>query len=316
MKNLTFCLLMLICACAHSPKAEKGASSKVYAQHPERTDLEKIQKMFLEDYENLDLALVAGMLRGDRPVLRILGGDVFLFHKGEKNKTPFLTVDFVNLKMLSHVGVGLHIQHELYLLNPNDQTIFERLRLKIKYIDALTADLSIEKILTGLKRERNLELLALCRSYIVATLEQGRFREFPQFAKQITPLLQANLTDAANLYVDGLHQRVQEVRQKLSAEEWEKLRVIVSATRQHRAGEPAMLYFQKLFKQAPGEGTSTEKKVIYAEKVWDERLSLQTLASHLIDRQIGITLFDDEYRLQGDLLRHQARRRVDEILRP
>ena len=307
---------MLICACAHSPKPEKGPSVNTYAQHPERTDLEKIQKMFLEDYKSLDLALVGGMLRGDRPVVRILGGDVFLFHKGEKNKMPFLTADFVNLKMLSHVGVGLHIQHELYLLNPNDQTIFERLRQKIKIIDTVATELTNGKLLLPLQRERNLKLLTLCRGYIVSTLEQGKFHEFKKFANQITPLLKANLTDAANLYIDGLHQRVQEVRQKLSAEEWDKLRVIVSATRQHRAGEPAMMYFQKLFKQAPGEGTSTEKKVIYAEKVWDERLSLQTLASHLIDRQIGAILFDDEYRLQGDLLRHQARQRVDEILVP
>ena len=309
-------MLMLICACAHSPKPEKEASSKAYAQHPERTDLEKIQKMFLEDYESLDLALVTRMLRGDRPVVRILGGDVFLFHKGEKIKMAFLPTDFVNLTMLSHVGVGLHIQHELYLINPNDQTIFDRLHQKIKLIDSVATELTNGMQLLPLQRERNLKLLTLCRAYIVSTLEQGKFQEFKKFANQMTPLFKANLTDAANLYVDGLHQRVQEVRQKLSAEEWEKLRVIVSATRQHRAGEPAMLYFQKLFNQAPGEGTSTEKKVIYAEKVWDERLSLQTLASHLIDRQIGVTLFDDEYRLQGDLLRHQARRRVDEILRP
>jgi hypothetical protein len=316
MNTFTFCLLLLLTACAHSPKPEKRSSGKPYAQHPDGTDLEKIQKMFLEDYESLDLALVAGMLRGERPVLRILGGDVFLFHSGEKKKMPFLTPDFVTLKMLSHVGVGLHIQHELYLLNPNDQKIFERLQQKIKIIDTVTMDLTSSQQLLPRQRERNVKLLTLCRSYILSTLEQGKFVEFKKFANHISPLLEANLTDAANLYIDGLHQRVQELRQKLSAEEWNKLRVIVSATRQHRAGEPAMLYFQKLFKQPPGEGTSTEKKVIYAEKVWDERLSLQTLASHLIDRQIGATLFNDEYRLQGDLLRHQARRRVEEILPP
>jgi hypothetical protein len=45
-----------------------------------------------------------------------------------------------------------------------------------------------------------------------------------------------------------------------------------------------------------------KKRLIYAESVFDETKALELLGTILLDRAIGVAFFDQEYRMERDLL--------------
>ncbi len=59
----------------------------------------------------------------------------------------------------------------------------------------------------------------------------------------------------------------------------------------------AVQYFARLLGET-GEG----RRIIYAEAIFDEHRALNLLGTHLLDREIAASFFDDPLRMNRDLL--------------
>src|SRR5262249_49392699 len=101
----------------------------------------------------------------------------------------------------------------------------------------------------------------VCQRYAAA----GR----TSFARRMAPLVLANATDAARAQIDGYHAQLAKWRQQLSAEDWQKLRVVVSGSQMPRKGHLAVQYFAHLLGEK-GEGP----RIVYAEAIFDEKRAL------------------------------------------
>lgn len=103
--------------------------------------------------------------------------------------------------------------------------------------------------------------------------------------------------EASRLQIDALHACVAEWRKGMSAEEKQRLRVVVCGSTMPRRDHSAVQYFAKLLNQQ-GEGP----RLLYAENLFDENRAVNLLGTTVIDREIGIAFFDDAARMFRDLL--------------
>ncbi|MCK6451572.1 MAG: hypothetical protein L6R19_12065 [Alphaproteobacteria bacterium] len=121
------------------------------------------------------------------------------------------------------------------------------------------------------------------------------------YAGALGPLLLANATDAARAQLDGLHAPVQRWRARMADEEWRRLFVLVMGGRQPREGNLAFSYFvQAMGPQAAG------RRLIYAENLRTPEDALALLATIVVDRRVGTAFFDDDTRMERDLLADAA----------
>ena len=117
------------------------------------------------------------------------------------------------------------------------------------------------------------------------------------YARAVAPATLANAADAAKARLDEMHRAVTELRTQLAPGEWEKAYALILAPKTPRAGNLEYEYFVNAM--GPGSG---EKKVIYAESIFDSEVALGLLRTLLIDRSVGEAFYGDPYRMERDLL--------------
>ncbi len=151
---------------------------------------------------------------------------------------------------------------------------------------------------------RQKAMLAACAGFLDSVIDR---RQCPQaeriaFMRKLTPLLMANAAAAARAALDMLDHQVRAWKAELTPQEWNELTVIVVGRQLPRKDNMAVQYFARLLGQS-GEG----KRLIYAEGLGDEPRSLDLLATHRVDTQIGIDFFNDPNRMARDLLSDATR---------
>ena len=122
--------------------------------------------------------------------------------------------------------------------------------------------------LDGEHRERQNVILTECAAFLDSVIERraGSLADRVAFARHMWPLMTRNAGSAARLALDSLHRQVNTWKGQLSAEEWNRLTVVVMGTQLPRKGNLAVQYFARLLGE-PGEG----RRIIYAEALFDEQ---------------------------------------------
>jgi len=111
------------------------------------------------------------------------------------------------------------------------------------------------------------------------------------------PLAMELAREAGVAQLDALHAQVNQWHRTMKPEEWKTLRVVNIGSQMPRASNVVTQYFARLFNEK-GEG----RRIIYAESLWDEAKALNLLATHQLDSQIGTAFFNDDTRMNRDLL--------------
>jgi hypothetical protein len=158
---------------------------------------------------------------------------------------------------------------------------------------------------------RQLRILDASATFLDDVLARGSVRPgaVSAFARDVTPLVMANATEATRAQLDRLHAQVGSWRSTITPAEWSRLHVVVIGPHMPRQGEVSTQYFLRLLGE-PEEG----RRVIYAESQWEVPQALELLATHELDGAVGEAFFGEALRMHRDLLSDAAREYLPALL--
>jgi len=252
----------------------------------------------------------ADMLARVGPVIVVYEGDkMALLRNGARAEKKFVPPSDADLKGVAHVPLGLVATLDALGDGPVPA---ERLAALANLRGAVAkARAALDgRGFSATTLERQQRILDESLAILDATISNktARRADTRAFARRMTPLVLANVTEAARGQIDGLHAVVSAWRKEMTADEWRTLHVVVIGIHMAREGELATQYFLRLLGE-PAEG----RRVVYAEGLWEEARALDLLGIHLIDGTIGEAFFGQDLRMHRDVLGDAAKAYIDEL---
>lgn len=279
-----------------------------------------LNTLFHQQYESARKAYVSRLGTEERPVLLMKGTLTFQW-RGKSTPYTVLTPRYHTLKAISHVPLTLYVAmlgDTGPTLAPETRTRFQDMR---QLIAATLAELdapasSTRSVLPPELLEGQRTLLHECDTLLAESLSRGRPtpERLERFVQSVRPAIVANARASARDELDQLHQAVSAIRSSLSPEQWARLAVIVNTSRQARAREISVQYFERLLGEPKQqEGASREERLVVVE-AFGSREPLEVLGTHELDQDIGAGLFGDKLIMQSDLLAPYAAEYLDVLL--
>lgn len=303
-----------------APTAAARSTTPAPAEQPAQP-LTALNALFHQQYSGARKAYTARLGTKERPVLIMKGTLTFLW-QGKSTQYTVLSPRYHALKAFSHVPLSVAVAllgNTGSTLTPETQGLFQSTRQRIAEalaeLDAPTSstrNLVPPELLDGqrtLLRESD-TLLEECLSRGRPTPER-----LERFAQAVRPAVVANARASARDELEQLHQHVSAIRASLTPEQWSSLAVVIGTSRQARARETSLQYFERLLGEPKQEeGASREERIVVLE-VFGSRDSLEALATHELDQDAAALLLGDRFRLQSDLLAPYVTEYLDELLR-
>lgn len=245
----------------------------------------------------------AALIARTSPVIVAAFDDLILVRDGKQTRERFTPDAYHQLKTVAHVPLGA-----VTLLSaqaPGSRDGAWRARLAELRDKARIAGAAVGATgLTASQKQRQQRILAESLRFIDAALHSGVPDEaaLREHARGLGPMLLANARDAARAQIDGLHALTQRWRGELGPNEWRRLLVVVLGAKLPREGNLQYEYFVAAL--GPGSGA---RRVIYAEGIFNAKDGLALLATIVTDRRVGAVFFDDDTRMERDLLADAAK---------
>jgi hypothetical protein len=240
-------------------------------------------------------------LAKEGPVILAIGDDLILMSQGQKRQVSVIPAAFHDLKAVAHLPLAIYV-------TVADSAEFLSLEAEATLRDIRRITQEVRRQTTpqrfpGPQHARQLDILDRCDTHMGVIL---RARRAPAdvsvaFARELAPLVLANIQDAAQLQIDAYDRVVAAWRGELPAEEWARTKAIVSGSQLPRNQALPVQYFAWLF-GVEGEG----RRVIYAESIWDQGKAMNLLGTHVLDRRASGAFFEDPDRMRRDILSDAA----------
>jgi hypothetical protein len=241
------------------------------------------------------------------PILIVRRDSLTLWRQGQTIVEHYLPEQSDALKVADHVGLAIFAA----LVHDPDHPSAERLHeLSTLRAAALAARSGLEpSALTAECKARQDKLIDTSVAFIDSVLKNKGCgaQELRDYVRTLLPLTDANIKDSAALELGALHEAVRHMRDKMSAQEWASMHVVISVSHMARAQDMRFQYFQRLLDQ-PAEG---DRVVVYEGNADDNEL-VKTVGTHMLDAQIGEAYFGDAWRMHRDLLSAAASQYLDE----
>lgn len=266
---------------------------------------------------------------GTLPVIIIAKGDsLILYEKGKRTEVKYLPSLYHRYKEVSHVPVLLYllIKGDNDLSEPKLNRLNEIKKSITSILNTFQNDVFSDEEISDSKN-----ILNSCLTFIDTLLREKKSGCESQLAffRRLGPLLLKNASQASFLQLDSLNTQVQEWKKLFPKEEWNQIAIVVMGPQMPRVGEVTMQYFARLTGkqlEKPNVGgdwlrqgqyvtddpSKINRRLVYAEGLQTEEEALNLLATHIIDEDIGFVFFEDEMRMQCDLLSEGASRRLKE----
>jgi hypothetical protein len=269
---------------------------------PPDDELMKLNEMFRKQYA----AARSAVLTKSGPVIIVEGDKLGLLLEGKRFSADIVLPEYHRLKAIAHAPVAAYLSVQSF---PKDPIIGGKgpnpAREAARDLRNAVYKISVNVEKYGFAEAqvaRQRQLLEETAEFLRPATKGAPFDvDATAFLRKMKPLIEANMADAARVQIDAIHAQVTAWRKQLSAEDWQKLRVVVIGSQMPRKSNLAVQYFAKLLKE-PGEG----KRIIYAEALFDEQKAVNLLGTHLVDTQLGAAFFDDPQRMHRDLLADAA----------
>jgi hypothetical protein len=237
------------------------------------------------------------------PVIFVEGDDLVLKRGAERSKVRFIPGTYHVMKAISHVVLAIDVTLAAHAdEHPLGDEVLKDLRKYRGLIPPVVEGLATSG-LDDESQDRQKVILAESTVFLDSVIERRDCSHADRvaFVQRMWPLIKTNSEFAARSALDSLHRQVGLWKKELSAEEWNRLMVVVMGTQLPRKGNLAVQYFARLLGE-PGEG----RRIVYAEALFDETRALDLLATRLVDTQVGIDFFNDPLRMHRDLLSDAA----------
>ncbi len=248
------------------------------------------------------LSVQNAVSRAISPVIIAGGGKVILISAGKREESAFIPPAYDILKTADHVPLAIFaelVEATAAPLRPEKRRSLGELRALIVRAEADIDQDGLQPaalVRTHKAFDSSLEFLDR-----VLAADRVSSEELRSFCQVQTPILMANAYDAVALELGSLHRQVMRWKERMSADEWRALRVVVMDVHMARTGERTMQYFEKLLGEAE-EG----RRIVYLEGSNDESAALALLGKHIVDARIGQAFFSDPMRMHRDLLSDAA----------
>jgi hypothetical protein len=238
------------------------------------------------------------------PVILVEGDNLVLRYGIYRTEVRFTPETYHSLKSISHVPLGIYALLAFAGEAPLDTARVFDLKQYRDAVARMAKTLEPGK-LSSAQCERQQRLLKECEAFLDGVIKEQRLErtQWEAFLKEMRPLIDANTEDAARVQLDALHKAVGVWREKLTATEWDRLRVVVMGSQMPRKNNLTVQYFARLLGEE-GEG----KRIVYAEALFDEAKALDLLGTRLLDTRIGEAFFADPLRMHRDLLGDAAQK--------
>jgi hypothetical protein len=305
-------MLRLICGAARRAGLAAFLVSVVALAHGAAAD-PAIDPTLIELNNVSRQAYAAGrqaLLSATRPVIIVEFDDLVLLRDGNETRTPFTPPIYHALKSMSNLALGtygaLAPAARSASATPDWRGLLQSVRAKAIAVSPRLDQMGFDD--AQLRRQR--KLLDESVGFIDRMLAAGTIseEELRSYAQRMAPLTLANAADAAAAQVDGLDEAFRKVKADLSPRELADLFVLVLGPKTPRAGNLQYEYFAN----ALGPDAA-EKRVIYAEGIFDKDHALGLLGTLVIDRQVGRDFYGDPARMERDLLADGAQARLLQI---
>lgn len=231
------------------------------------------------------------------PVL-ILLGDLLVLRRGDERRAVAVTPRVYHaIKSVCHAPVALFAALWPVGDGSLDAAVADALQRLRDHVRATTVgdDITDARAADAARSVLAATLALLDRALADARLARA---ELVAFARGCGPAL-LRLTDHATaIQLHALHAAFEPIFAAMSPAEREALQVVVAGAHQARERSLAMQYFRKRLREADG----AEDRVAYAENATDEDAALALVGTRRLDRAIAGAFFDDEKRLQRDVL--------------
>jgi hypothetical protein len=260
-------------------------------------------------------ATARARLTADSTYVMVLGDEVVLQHEGQRTTRTYTPPLYHALKGIAHLPLAVFVvlydpvaseQKGDYPLQDDARNQASQLLEGLEGIKLAALPFAV-----GAQQTRQTLIVDHCRRALRAALASGRtsYDALSTFGSEVTTLLALNAKEAAQAQIAGLHRAVTDWESQLTPTEASSYRVVVSGAHQARDENLQVTYFRRRF----GEAGPTERRIIFAESVFDEPGARALLGTHLLDRAASVVFFNDESRLQRDLLGEEAARIAEQL---
>lgn len=244
-----------------------------------------------------------------RPIILNLGGNLSFKYGGKTEHVVIQPETYHQVKGIAHIGFSVYL-----ILAQNSGT-----ELNTKTLQSLASlrehALQTKQALPNLHLPQEasticLDIINQSLDFIDQLIARKSFsqHDIKQFYAHMTPKFLAAIKLASQIELNLLDQEVNRFLAKLNRKERAQLAIIVATAHQARAQEISLQYFEKKFGKKLGEGAINENGLVVMEGKFDEASALETLAKHYLDREASQVIFNDEERLQRDLLADATKR--------
>ena len=271
--------------------------------------LEQLNHAFRDAYAARREAVLAAL----GPAIAAIDDVLILRLRGERHVGPARTRLYHELKTICHLPLALQaiVGDDGGELDDAARTRLAELRRHVLAVSkALPA-----RGLTPTQTDRQRRMLDASRELLTRLLADGSFtaETLLSFLRDQTPDIQANLEDAARDQLATTHATFSAWKRRMTCDEWDALRVVVTASHMARTGNVAAQYFAVALGQ-PWEGRFQRddlragKRVLSSEVADDEHAAFSLLAMHVFDARASNHFFAEEGRLGRDVLANATER--------
>jgi hypothetical protein len=274
-----------------------------------------LNQSFHESYNNLIHRTFERLGKETTPVIIMSHEQVMLFHNGEQESINVIPELYHQLKGIGHVSFGVYVTLADNGYGELREDIRKNLEQQKYLIERGLSYLDVEPLpMKYMPTHR--KLLETALEIIEQVLTDGMVVEDKvlEYGQKSAPWYLEGAAIGARLEIDELHETVMMWKEKMGAENWENIYVVVCAAHQGRYRETTLQYFQTLLHEEEGLAAEMEDRVIYAEHIEEPKAAMDLLARHLVDQRASIDLFGSSTRLQQDLMSDGAHEYLVELL--
>lgn len=237
-------------------------------------------------------------IKKSQPII-VAVNDVIVLHDGSaKETTQVISEKYTLLKAVDHIVLATYVALELdtdQILRPEKVKQLRELEdLSNKALDSLDN--------SGLKGDvlgRQKQLIVMSLKLIASAVAESRIssQALTEFCRNSQKMVMQNVDEAVADQLHAIDVQVRAWRKQLGSERWEQLNVVIVSGHMPRERNSNMQYFGKLLKQNREGG-----RLFYCEGLSEESDALNLVGTHILDKNIAVAFFKDEWRMHRDLL--------------
>lgn len=237
-------------------------------------------------------------LAHSEPFIVVMEGKVILHRGGKKEEVGFISPEFDLVKTTDHAMLAIFaVLNRRTDKELDEHTSASLVDLKKAMVKAEPEISSYELPASTIDRQRMILHKGIAFIDSVLAKKKVNTAELKAFCRSMAPAVLANADDAESFELHNLDAQVMKWKNQMSADEWNRLHVVVADSHMARIDDRYMQYFLFLLKEKE-EG----KRVIFCENAKGEEDCLKLLTSHVTDELASEYFFNDPMRMHRDFL--------------